>query len=92
MNWSINQNSRIIRTLAWFGVVAIFILSVVPAEERPVTGVGCGGIELLQIPLPTRHARVSDFAVDLLGACFAIGLVAFWPKLGAFRRSERRRG
>jgi hypothetical protein len=28
----------------------------------------CGGIELLQIPLPTRHARVSDFVTDLLGS------------------------
>jgi VanZ family protein len=37
----------------------------------------CGGIELLQVPLPTGHARVSDFAIDLLGSYFAIGLVAF---------------
>jgi hypothetical protein len=37
----------------------------------------CGGIELLQVPLPTRHARVSDFAIDLFGSYFAIGLVAF---------------
>jgi uncharacterized membrane protein len=114
MNWSIDQNRRIARTLAWFGVAAIFILSVVLADERPVTGTGqafehftafglvagmfaigyrfalirlllmallfCGGIELLQVPLPTRHARVSDFAVDLLGSYFAIGLVAFCYK------------
>ena len=32
----------------------------------------CAGIELLQIPLPTRHARVSDFLVDTAGACLAI--------------------
>jgi VanZ family protein len=32
----------------------------------------CAGIELLQVPLPTRHARVSDFFVDVVGACFAI--------------------
>jgi VanZ family protein len=37
----------------------------------------CGGIELLQVPLPTRHGRVSDFAVDLLGSYVAIGLVMF---------------
>ena len=35
----------------------------------------CGGIELLQVPLPTRHARISDFAIDFVGACFAIGFV-----------------
>jgi len=114
MNWSIDQNRRIARTLAWFGVAAIFILSVVPADERPVTSTGqafehftafglvagmfaigyrftlirlllmallfCGGIELLQVPLPTRHARVSDFVVDLLGSYLAIGLVAFYYK------------
>jgi VanZ family protein len=32
----------------------------------------CAGIEMLQIPLPTRHARVSDFLVDAGGACLAI--------------------
>src|SRR4051812_30987271 len=31
----------------------------------------CGGIELLQVPLPTRHARLSDFIVDFFGSCFA---------------------
>ena len=82
------------------------ILSVVPAEDRPVTGAGhwleyfaafalvggafsmgyrflitrlvflavffCAGIELLQVPLPTRHARVSDFLINTVGACFAV--------------------
>jgi hypothetical protein len=41
----------------------------------------CGGIELLQVPLPTRHARVSDFAINSLAACFAIGLVGVGKKL-----------
>ena len=111
MKWSVNKNRGIARTLASFGIAAIFVLSVVPADERPVTGIGqvlehltafglvagmfaigyrftltwlllmallfCGGIELLQVPLPTGHARVSDFAIDLLGSYFAIGLVAF---------------
>jgi hypothetical protein len=94
------------RTLAWIGILAIIVLSVVPADDRPASGVGqgldhftafalvgaafaigyrfslirllvlavlfCGGIELLQAPLPTRHARVGDFLVDSVGACFAI--------------------
>jgi hypothetical protein len=111
MQWSVHQNRGIARALAWFGIATIVVLSVVPADERPVTGTGqcfehltafglvagmfaigyrftltrlllmallfCGGIELLQVPLPTRHARVSDFAIDLLGSYFAIGLVAF---------------
>jgi VanZ family protein len=40
----------------------------------------CGAVELLQIPLPTRHARVSDFLIDFVAACLAIVLVkAFRP-------------
>jgi VanZ family protein len=35
----------------------------------------CGGIELLQVPLPTRHARVSDFVIDCFGSWFGIGLI-----------------
>ena len=88
------------------GILAIIILSVVPAADRPVTGAGqliehltafaivggafaigyrlslmrltffavlfCAGIELLQVPLATRHARVSDFLIDTAGACLAI--------------------
>jgi hypothetical protein len=41
----------------------------------------CGGIELLQVPLPTRHARLSDFVIDVFGSCFAIGLVFVGDKL-----------
>jgi hypothetical protein len=106
MDWLISRYTVVARTLAWIGISAIIVLSVVPANDRPVSGVGqglehftafalvgeafaigypfslirllvlavffCGGIELLQVPLPTRHARVSDFLVDSVGACFAI--------------------
>jgi hypothetical protein len=41
----------------------------------------CGGIELLQVPAPTRHARVSDFIVDFVAACFGIGVVWVGKKL-----------
>jgi VanZ family protein len=118
MSRSIDHCRRIVRTLAWLGVSGIVLLSVVPADERPVTGAGqsiehfsafglvaavftigyrfslirllvmallyCGGIELLQIPLPTRRARVSDFVIDFLGSSIAICLVAF--SRGADRR------
>jgi hypothetical protein len=122
MKWGIfqqNQYLNIVRTLAWLGIAAVVILSVIPADERPVSGIGqgfehfaafalvagtfaagyrftlirltllallfCGGIELLQIPLPTRHARVSDFVIDFIGACFAIGLVAAGNKFFMLR-------
>jgi VanZ family protein len=35
----------------------------------------CAGIELLQIPLPTRHARVSDFFINFAAAAIAMALV-----------------
>jgi hypothetical protein len=108
------------RGLAWVGAVTILISSVVPADERPVTGLGqagehvaafglvagmfavgnhrlglirlllvaflfCGSIELLQVPLPTRHARVSDFAIDLLGSFVAIAFVMWGSKFMAWR-------
>ena len=38
----------------------------------------CGGIELLQVPLPTRHARVSDFLIDFAGSAVAILLIHKW--------------
>lgn len=103
-------NYRIVaRVLAWIGIFTIIVLSVVPANDRPVTGTGhltehfaafapvaaafaigyyplsllrllllaflfCGGIELLQMPLPTRHARVTDFVIDLFAAWSAIAI------------------
>jgi VanZ family protein len=94
------------RLVAWTGLVAISVFTVVPASFRPVTDLGsdfehlsaffavfaafsvgyelslirlvlfallfCGGIELIQIPLPTRHARVSDFIVDFVASSLAI--------------------
>ena len=111
------RTTGILRAIAWIGVSAIIILSVVPADERPTTGFGqgiehfaafgviagvfavsyrftllqfllmallfCGGIELLQIPLPTRHARVSDFVTDLLGSSVAICLVVYRNQFAA---------
>jgi VanZ family protein len=110
MNWLIARRAVVVRGLAWFGILAIVVLSAVPSSLRPVTGWGhqfehfvafalvagifaigyrlplrrlivsaflfCGGIELLQLPLATRHARVSDFVIDLFASCLAIGLVS----------------
>src|SRR5262249_49742320 len=104
----------IARIVAWVGILAIVILSVVPADERPVTAAGppvehfaifalvaaafalgyqfsvirllflallfCGGIELLQMPLPTRHARVSDFVIDFVASGLAILCVSAFAR------------
>jgi hypothetical protein len=48
----------------------------------------CGGVELLQVPLPTRHARISDFVIDFVASCIAILVVFFADKrIGALRRN-----
>jgi VanZ family protein len=124
VNFLIDHYRMVARALAWLGIVAIIVLSVVPAVDRPVTGAGqwsehfasfalvaaafaigyslspvrllllaflfCGGIELLQVPLPTRHARVSDFVVDFIASCFAIGLVIATEKLLGVQDSRSR--
>jgi VanZ family protein len=122
VNWFIKQHRLIARALAWLGILAITLLSVVPTVDRPVTGAGqwwehftafalvagffaigyrlsltrlllwafsfCGGIELFQVPLPTRHARVSDLVVDIIGSCFGIGLVFSIEKLLGVQRGR----
>jgi VanZ family protein len=88
--------------------MGLVVVTVVPASERPVTGVQhdyehfiafgfvgfifalaysgrpfvlfpsailfTAALELMQIPLPTRHARLGDFLTDALAACIGIGL------------------
>jgi hypothetical protein len=40
MAWLIDHYTGVARALAWIGIWAIIILSVVPAADRPVTGAG----------------------------------------------------
>jgi hypothetical protein len=49
----------------------------------------CGGIELLQAPLPTRHARLSDFVTDVAASWCAIALVLVAERLVASSRSRK---
>ena len=35
----------------------------------------CAVVELIQIWVPGRHARMTDFIVDALGSCFGVGLI-----------------
>ena len=39
-NWLIGHYRLVARALAWIGIFAIIVLSVVPAVDRPVTGLG----------------------------------------------------
>ena len=34
----------------------------------------CGGIELMQAGLPTRHARISDFVIDFMASVLAMAI------------------
>jgi VanZ family protein len=100
-----------LRVFAWVLVMGLVVITVVPASERPVTGLQHGFehflafgfvgfiftlaysqkpivlmlsaivftavLELIQIPLPTRHARLEDFFTDGLASCVGIGF-AYW--------------
>ena len=101
---------KVFRAAGWLLSVVIVVLSVIPAEERPITpvphdlehlaiflvtglafGVGytsrhllqafwvvtfAGIIELIQLMIPGRHSRLSDFVVDALGGVVGVGLGA----------------
>jgi VanZ family protein len=112
----------LVRVLAWILLIGLVVLTVVPASDRPVTGIQhdlehflafalvaclfavgyptrplglalCGTaftlmIELIQIPLPTRHARLEDFVFDTLAAWIGIGLIHLSQKIHNSRRPK----
>jgi VanZ family protein len=47
-------------------------------------------LELSQIPLATRHARLEDFVVDALGACLGIVVAYAFRKLTKNRAAAAR--
>jgi VanZ family protein len=110
---------RIFRVAGWVLALAIIVLSIVPAQDRPVTplphdfehlgifvltgvafGIGYGryffpviasiafaaGVELIQLYIPDRHARLSDFIVDAAGISLGVllgALVARYKRASA---------
>jgi VanZ family protein len=48
---------------------------------------GIGGIEILQLWAPGRHARLEDFIVDALAACIGIAIAAGLDRV--IQRSRR---
>jgi predicted membrane protein len=106
---------KTLKTASWLIILGLVILTIVPADERPVSGLehdwehfvafGLAGLtfglayaghlgarclsavvftlllELSQIPLATRHARVEDFFVDAAGACLGIVVAHAFRKL-----------
>jgi hypothetical protein len=59
MDWLISRYTLAAQTLAWIGITTIIVLSVVPADDRPVSGAGQG------------FEHFTAFA--LVGGAFAIG-------------------
>ena len=106
---------KMLKSASWVIILGIMIVTVVPADERPITGlqhdiehflafalagltfglayaqstrvnllsafVFTLALELSQIPLATRHARLRDFMVDATAACVGIVIAHFWRKL-----------
>ena len=100
----------LVRIAAWALATTIVVLSVVPADDRPESGLphglehfaiywatgiafACGynltptllaialvifsgGVEIAQLFVPGRHARVSDFIIDA-SSCI-IGVLMVW--------------
>jgi VanZ family protein len=99
-------NSQVMRIAAWLLATIIVILSVVPPDLRPETGVPhylehfaiywatgfafglgyernrgllaiplvafSGAVELAQLIVPGRHARISDFLVDAIAISIGV--------------------
>src|SRR6516165_3163137 len=97
---------KMLRAASWVIILGLVIVTVIPGDERPITGLqhdiehfvafGLAGLtfgfayfqsvrvnllsafvftlvlELSQIPLATRHARLRDFMVDATAACVGI--------------------
>jgi VanZ family protein len=96
---------------AWFLLTSIVILSLVPAQLRPTTGLSqtfehfllfsttgvafaagysgrlswrmialglaifVAGLELAQLLVPGRHARLSDFIMNAVASCIGVAIV-----------------
>ena len=115
-------STMFVRAVAWSLLIAIVVMTVVPASLRVVTGaphnvehalvflvtgigfglgyelrmtvicaaaiVFCAALELLQLAVPGRHARLSDFLIDAGAACFGIAIAGFARRLGEGARTQ----
>jgi len=63
--WSALASYRVFEVLTWSGMLALVVLSVVPAAERPVTG----------LPHDFEHV----FAYGAVGICAGLGFKATIP-------------
>jgi VanZ family protein len=69
-----------------FGLAYELRLSVICATAI----VFCASLEILQLAIPGRHARVSDFFVDFLSACMGIAIAWTVRRLSEANRADER--
>jgi VanZ family protein len=72
-----------------FVLVGLAFGAAYPRRRRLTTGLAVlliGVLELLQLWMPGRHARLQDFVVDALAACAGIAVAAMLDRL--MRRSR----
>ena len=115
-------STMLVRVVAWSLLIAIIVMTVVPAPLRVVSGashnvehalvflvtgivfglgyelrmtiicgaaiVFCAALELLQLAVPGRDARLSDFLIDAGAVCFGIAIAWFARRLGKGSRTH----
>ena len=59
-----------IPTAPWFGIELDLAQTIIPGENKPEVGAGCGG--LLEPPCPGATADPDEFAMQALGASLAL--------------------
>lgn len=121
------MTEKLLKAAAWFSLLGLVILTIIPADERPISGIqhdlehfiafspagfllGLAyadrirwlypavlafalALELSQIALPSRHARVNDFIVDAVAACLGLAVAqVFRTSRKKISREETRAG
>ena len=72
------QASHGLEHFAIFLITGVAFAAAYPNRLKTLLGLlilFCAAIELVQIWVPGRHARMTDFIVDALGSCFGLGLI-----------------
>lgn len=70
----LDRNIEHFLCFALLGSTAALSFPAVKRSLGPLAILFALGIELVQIPLPTRHARISDFLIDALAGCIGLGI------------------
>jgi hypothetical protein len=81
--------SHLFEHLFWFLACGVVFGVQWPKARRSIYIAGvafCGALELMQVWVPGRHARVSDFLVDTCATIAGISLVHILQRIRSIRR------